>query len=87
MSFSIEWAKQPKEFLKKIGKSDAKRIYNKIGAIIDNPMRYVGALTCINGHKLRVGDYRIIVEVKPNKKIINVVLIGHRKNIYKNLWK
>ena len=33
--------------------------------------------------KLRVGDWRIVYEVKHNEKIITVHKIGHRKEIYK----
>ncbi len=36
--------------------------------------------------KLRVGDYRIIVNILHNENMIFVRAMGHRKNIYKNLW-
>jgi len=35
------------------------------------------------GFKLRVGDYRAIVDVDNSAKVINVLKVGHRKNIYK----
>jgi len=36
----------------------------------------------IGGYKLRVGEYRIIIDVEKAIKILSVVKIGCRKNIY-----
>lgn len=33
--------------------------------------------------RYRVGDYRIITEVQDNKLVILVLVIGHRREIYK----
>ena len=32
--------------------------------------------------RYRIGDYRIIVEIKDNKLIILVIAIGHRREVY-----
>jgi|TARA_Y100000310_G_scaffold345826_1_gene470647 mRNA interferase RelE/StbE len=32
---------------------------------------------------LRVGDYRVILDIKENKLMIFVIEAGHRRNIYK----
>ncbi|MEM4258797.1 MAG: type II toxin-antitoxin system RelE/ParE family toxin [Candidatus Thermoplasmatota archaeon] len=37
------------------------------------------------GYKLRVGDYRVILEIEKEKLVILVLIIGHRKNIYGNM--
>ena len=34
-------------------------------------------------YSLRVGEYRIIYEVYPSKKIVYIIRIGHRKDIYR----
>jgi mRNA interferase RelE/StbE len=34
--------------------------------------------------KLRVGNYRIIYQVKKNEVIVLVVAVGHRKQVYKD---
>ncbi|MBR9681166.1 MAG: type II toxin-antitoxin system RelE/ParE family toxin [Candidatus Altiarchaeota archaeon] len=34
-------------------------------------------------HRIRVGDYRVIIQIENNKMVIFVIEVGHRKNIYK----
>lgn len=34
-------------------------------------------------HSLRKNDYRIIYEVYPHQKIIHVIRVGHRREIYR----
>ncbi|MGE3623865.1 MAG: type II toxin-antitoxin system RelE/ParE family toxin [Bdellovibrionales bacterium] len=37
----------------------------------------------LKGHRrLRVGDYRIIYTIDPEKRNVSVLAIGHRKDIY-----
>ena len=35
-----------------------------------------------DGYIIRVGDYRIIYEIIDNLLIVNVIELGHRKDIY-----
>tara|TARA_B100000989_G_scaffold285326_1_gene252927 strand:- start:413 stop:694 length:282 start_codon:yes stop_codon:yes gene_type:complete len=38
------------------------------------------------GHRrLRVGDWRIIYRVNNNKKVVTIVMIRHRRDIYKRV--
>lgn len=39
----------------------------------------------INAYKLRIGKYRAVIDSDETNKIISVVLVGHRKNIYKEI--
>lgn len=36
-----------------------------------------------DGYRIRVGDYRIIYDVFDSELIIDIVTLGHRKDIYK----
>ena len=36
-----------------------------------------------NSYRIRVGDYRIIYKIVDNLLVIEIVAIGHRKDIYK----
>ena len=61
------------------------RIFNKITSTKENPLHFFERLEGRKEFKLRVGDYRVISEINTNSKIIQVVLIGHRKNVYNKI--
>lgn len=73
------------EFLEKIDKKNKERIFNKIMTAKEDPFHYFERLTAKDYYKLRVGDYRVIADINKNRIRILVLLIGHRKNIYKKL--
>ena len=78
--FQIE--KNAENFLKKLQKKDAEIILNKIYSIRENPFRFLKRLQGEKLWRLRIGDYRAIVDVIISMNKIIVVRIGHRKNIY-----
>ncbi|MAE42713.1 addiction module toxin RelE [Candidatus Woesearchaeota archaeon] len=73
------------EFLEKSEKDLAKRIWNKILSTKENPHRFFERLAGRTDYKLRIGDYRAIADIDDKNKKIELTIIGHRKNIYKNL--
>ncbi len=73
------------EFLEKLDTRNRERIFNKILSTKENPFHYFEKLTARNLYKLRVGTYRVIANIDENNIKILVLLIGHRKNIYKEL--
>lgn len=56
------------------------RILRKLEIAKTNPLRYFERLEDSSIFKLRVGDYRVIADI--SKNLIEVRLIGHRKNVY-----
>ncbi len=82
MSYEIVWDEKAQVFLRKIHPPDAKRIVKKVNSIVNNPHHYLEMLVEIKSYKLRVGDYRVLIDVNENKKELSVVLIGHRRDIY-----
>jgi mRNA interferase RelE/StbE len=80
--YELKFDKKAIDFLNKLEKKDKKRIWNKLKECKEDPFRYLKHLEDMEGYKLRVGDYRIIIDVKNTIKILNVVKIGSRKNIY-----
>jgi mRNA interferase RelE/StbE len=80
--FQIEITETSKNFLNKLQKKDAEIILTKIYSIRENPYRFLKRLKGNNLWRLRIGDYRAIVDVIISNQKIIVVRIGHRKNIY-----
>jgi len=82
--FQIEITETAKEFLEKLNKKDAEIILNKIYSIRDNPFRYLKRLEGNKLWRLRIMDYRAVMDVIVSMNKIIVVRIGHRKNVYDN---
>ena len=80
--YKIIFEKGALKDLNKLEKSIKERIWNKLQECKLNLFRFLETLVEINGFKLRVGDYRIIIDVDNIFKILKVEKVGHRKNIY-----
>lgn len=80
--YSIQIEENAEKFLRKLNKKDAEMILNKIYSIRDNPFRFLKRLQGDKLWRLRIEDYRAIVDVVVSLNKIMVVRIGHRKNIY-----
>ncbi len=81
--YSIEITETAKKFLKKLPKKDHEIILNKIYSIRENPFRFLKRLQGEKLWRLRIGDYRAVVDVLISMNKIVVIRIGHRKNVYK----
>jgi mRNA interferase RelE/StbE len=58
------------------------RVVRVLTRIRINPYRYLRKLAGTDAFRLRVGDYRIIIDVDERKRTLVILRIGHRKNIY-----
>jgi mRNA interferase RelE/StbE len=72
-------------FLETLPKELAHRIWNKLISAKENPNHYFKRLAERKAYKLRIEDYRIIADINEEEKRIEVLMIGHRKNVYKNI--
>jgi mRNA interferase RelE/StbE len=51
-----------------------------------NPDRDLSRLSGEDVYKLRVGDYRVIVDWDHSEGKVYVLTLGHRRNIYDHSW-
>ncbi len=82
--YELKFDKKVIDFLNKLERSIKERIWNKLQMCKEDPFRFLEHLEEIDGYKLRVGDYRLIISVDNKTNTINIEKIGHRKNIYKD---
>jgi len=68
--------------LKKLDKEIKKRIIAALERIRIRPSAFVKRLVGEPYFKLRVGYYRLILDIQHDKMIIMVLYVGHRKYIY-----
>jgi len=80
--YSIEFSKTAEKQLNKLNLDLQKRIINVLERIKIRPFSFVKRKQGTPHYILRVGDYRVILDVKQRKLIIFVIEMGLRKNIY-----
>ncbi len=68
--------------LKKLDNNLQRRILDVLNRIRIRPHHFIKRLVGSPYFRLRVGDYRIILDIQNDKLVIVVVELGHRKNIY-----
>lgn len=82
MAFEIIWTDAASRQLKKLDRSVARRIFEKVGELRENPHRVVQKLVNSPYYRLRVGDYRVILDIQEAFLRILVLKVGHRESIY-----
>ena len=80
--YSIELSATAEKQLYKLNKEIQKRIISTLERIRVTPHSHVKKLIECPYFRLRVGDYRIILNILGDKLIIFVIEIGRRKNVY-----
>ena len=83
--YKIEYLEQVRKDLKSISKSDKEKIRSAIESKLScKPIEFGKPLQySLKGlRRLRVGDYRFIFQIDQSNKIVLVVKIGHRREIY-----
>ena len=83
MVYEILFTEKASQQLSKLDKPTKERITSTLERIRIRPEHFIKKLVGEKGYKLRVGNYRIILDLNRNKLIVLVLKIGHRKNIYK----
>jgi len=69
----------PKSIQKTLGKAMRDRL--EVDPVsFGKPLRY-----SLKGHRrLRVGDYRIVYKINEKEKIVTIVVVDHRKDVYED---
>ena len=67
--------------LRKLDREVGQRIISTLERIRIRPDAYVKKLVGDEGYRLRVGNYRVILDLDREKLIILVLRIGHRRNV------
>lgn len=83
-SYRLEFKKSAIKELNSLPNKEIKKIINAINQLIEEPRSLNSKkLTASEVYRMRVGDYRILYEIKDNVLIIYIIKIGHRKDIYR----
>ena len=81
--FNFLYTEQALKQLEKLEKPLKDRILKTLERIRVRPTAHVKKLVSSPYFKLRIGDYRVILDIKNYEMIILVIEVGHRRNVYK----
>ena len=81
MPYQIIWSESASRQLGKLDRSIAKRILDKLEGLREDPKRELRRLVGAPFYRLRVGEYRAIVELVEDKLLILVLRVGHRRSV------
>jgi mRNA interferase RelE/StbE len=82
MTYGIVFSDKALKQLKKMEKKVQERIIAVLERIRIRPEAYVTKLIGYPGYRLRVGDYRVIMDIDNKELHILILKVGQRKNIY-----
>ena len=82
MSYSVILSDNAFRQFNKLERKVQERITTVLDRIRIRPFSHVKKLVGKPGYKMRVGDYRIVMDIEQQKLLILVIKVGHRRNIY-----
>lgn len=82
MVYTIIWSEPAARQLGKLDRSVAKRIVDSVQKLETDPYRLLRRLVGVPYYRLRVGDFRVIIEVVEDRLLVLVLKVGHRSKIY-----
>jgi mRNA interferase RelE/StbE len=81
--YQVVIEKQAQKQLAKISPPDYAKIVAALKDLANDPRPFgYKKLKGRPGYRIRVGDYRIIYQVKDNILTVFVLIIGHRRDVY-----
>ncbi len=83
MNFSLQWDPQASRCLEKLEQGIIDRIIEKINLVMEDPFHYLEHFEGADLYKLRIGDYRVLIEIDFTQKLMTIRCLDHRKRVYK----
>ena len=87
MAHDIIYAETLDETLEDLEQEDAQRIIRKLGDIVDFPDHFLDSLKDHPGYKLRVGDFRVLIDWDKDTETLYAIDVFERKREYRELGK
>ena len=82
MNYEIRFSNQATKFIKNLQSNIKERVISKFKEISENPFRFIEHYEG-DYYKVRIGDFRGLLDIEIGKKIICVRVFDNRGRIYK----
>lgn len=84
-SYKIQWKNSAKKELKKLDKQIIIKILQAVEKLANNPhpsgsKKLMGSESI---YRIRVGNYRIIYNIQSSVVSIEIIKVGHRRDVYR----
>jgi len=84
--YRVELRQRVQDKLDSLSESDREMVIDALLSLEENPRpRGVEKIRGKELWRVRKGDYRVVYDVDDDAKIVTVVRIGHRKDVYRGL--
>ena len=83
--YDIVVSKSAKKSLLALSEKTRERIVGVLERINIQPYKFVRRLSGSSAYRLRVGKYRLILDINEKIKRIEILRIGHRETIYEEV--
>ena len=84
--YRVELRQRVQDKLDSLSESDREMVIDALLSLEENPRpRGVEKIRGKELWRVRKGDYRVVYDVDGDAKIVTVVRIGHRKDVYRGL--
>ncbi len=84
MSFSIRIKESAAKELRRVARPERTRIVSAIDRLAETPHLGAALKGDLRGlRRIRVGDYRVVYEVRDDELVVLVVRVAHRRDAYR----
>ena len=86
-SYRIEWKNSAKKELRKLDRTVIPKIVAAVESLATtpHPEGHKKLQGSEHTYRIRIGDYRVVYSIEDQVLLIEIVKVGHRKNIYKKM--
>ena len=83
MSYQVQILRRAQKELARLSGGDYERVRDAIQALAQDP-RPPGCRKLVvgDGWRIRVGNYRVIYEINDGQRLVTVLHVGHRRDVY-----
>ena len=83
-SYSIEWKHSAAKDLRRLSRDVIQRVVQAVEQLASDP--YPAGVRKLVGsehtYRIRVGEYRVVYRVFPSVLVVEVIRVGHRRDVY-----
>jgi mRNA interferase RelE/StbE len=82
--YKLEFKKSAVKEINSLQNKEIKKILISINQLMENPRPFNSKkLSASERYRIRVGDYRILYEIRDQLLIVFIIKIAHRKDVYR----